>query len=276
MLAPMRTSMPSTVRPASSACAHPPADRLGVGRVGQDDRELVAAEAGEHVAGAQHRAQTRADLLEHEVAGAVAERVVELLEAVEVDEQQRDRRAAERGRPRGARRSDRSRWRRFGRPVRSSVVRLAADLGEAADVRDRQRRAGHRRERRPRGEHDGRRGRTLQAGVDEHAERRERERERRGEHGERSAPPGAGPPAGCHADSAISSRPAAHRTSMRRPLHVRAARRAGRGRANRPRRRPRGRRRASPTRGRRASRGARGRATVERGTPEVADDIGDC
>ena len=56
----------------------------------QDDRELVAAEPGERVLRTQQRAQTRADLAQHLVARVVAERVVELLEAVEVDEQQRE------------------------------------------------------------------------------------------------------------------------------------------------------------------------------------------
>ena len=55
----------------------------------QHDRELVAAEPGERVLFAQQRAQARADLAQHLVARVVAERVVELLEAVEVDEQQR-------------------------------------------------------------------------------------------------------------------------------------------------------------------------------------------
>ena len=52
--------------------------------------ELVAAEAGDHVAGAQHAAQALGDDLEQAVAGAVAERVVDDLEVVEVDEQHRD------------------------------------------------------------------------------------------------------------------------------------------------------------------------------------------
>src|SRR5262249_59614577 len=55
-----------------------------------DDRELVAAEARERVARSQHLRQARADLAQHLVAGVMAERVVELLEAVEVDQQQRE------------------------------------------------------------------------------------------------------------------------------------------------------------------------------------------
>ena len=55
----------------------------------EDDRELVAAEPCERVVVAQQLLQARADLAQHLVAGVVAERVVELLEAVEVDQQQR-------------------------------------------------------------------------------------------------------------------------------------------------------------------------------------------
>ena len=55
----------------------------------EDDRELVAAEPGERVVVAQELLQARADLAQHLVAGVVAERVVELLEAVEVDQEQR-------------------------------------------------------------------------------------------------------------------------------------------------------------------------------------------
>ena len=56
----------------------------------EDDRELVAAEARERVVVAQELLQARADLAQDLVAGVVAERVVELLEAVEVDQQQRE------------------------------------------------------------------------------------------------------------------------------------------------------------------------------------------
>jgi hypothetical protein len=55
--------------------------------------ELVAAEAGEEVAAAQHLAQAMGDLDQEPVALLVAERVVDLLEAIEVDQQQRRERA---------------------------------------------------------------------------------------------------------------------------------------------------------------------------------------
>ena len=51
-----------------------------------EDRELVAAEAGDGVVGAQRVAQALAADLEQAVAGGVAERVVDLLEVVEVEE----------------------------------------------------------------------------------------------------------------------------------------------------------------------------------------------
>ena len=53
----------------------------------EQDRELVAAEPGDDVAGADRRAQPHGDLDEQAVAGVVADAVVDLLEAVEVDEQ---------------------------------------------------------------------------------------------------------------------------------------------------------------------------------------------
>jgi hypothetical protein len=52
----------------------------------QHDRELVAAQAGERVLVAQQPGHARTDLAQDLVAGMVAERVIELLEAVEVDE----------------------------------------------------------------------------------------------------------------------------------------------------------------------------------------------
>ena len=61
---------------------------LLVGVVAQD-RELVAAEARDGVLGARRFAQALGRLREHHVAGLVAQRVVDELEAVEVDEQHR-------------------------------------------------------------------------------------------------------------------------------------------------------------------------------------------
>ena len=55
-----------------------------------EHRELVAAEAGDHVLRAQHGAQARADRAQQLVAGVVAERVVEHLQVVDVEEEQRE------------------------------------------------------------------------------------------------------------------------------------------------------------------------------------------
>ena len=60
---------------------------LEVGRVVGEDRELVAAQAGDEVAGADRVGDPLGDGLEERVAGGVAERVVDDLEVVEVDEQ---------------------------------------------------------------------------------------------------------------------------------------------------------------------------------------------
>ena len=59
-------------------------------RASRTTRELVAAEPRERVVVAHAGAEPRPDLAQHLVAGMVAQRVVELLEAVEVDEQERE------------------------------------------------------------------------------------------------------------------------------------------------------------------------------------------
>ena len=59
-------------------------------RADLDDGEFVAADAGDGVGLAQQRAQPLADFLDELVAGIVAERVVDLLEAVEIEHQQGD------------------------------------------------------------------------------------------------------------------------------------------------------------------------------------------
>ena len=59
--------------------------------------ELVAAQAGDDVALAQARAEALGDLLQQHVAGLVPEGVVDVLEAVEVDEQRRELLAVARG-----------------------------------------------------------------------------------------------------------------------------------------------------------------------------------
>ena len=69
-------------------------DRLVlVGEAVDQDAELVAAEAGDDVAGAQVGAQPRRDRPQQLVAGVVAEAVVDQLEVVEVEEEDADRRA---------------------------------------------------------------------------------------------------------------------------------------------------------------------------------------
>ena len=64
---------------------HPAAEPLHVHALGQQDGELVAAEAGHDAAPAQGVAQARADQAQQLVAGLVAEAVVDALEAVEVE-----------------------------------------------------------------------------------------------------------------------------------------------------------------------------------------------
>jgi hypothetical protein len=72
-------------------------DGLGLGDAvdrRQQDGELVATQAADGVRVAQDRTQPRADLAEQLVPVGVAEAVVDLLEPVQVDEQERDLLAA--------------------------------------------------------------------------------------------------------------------------------------------------------------------------------------
>ena len=62
---------------------------VGLVEIGQQQAELVAAEAGERVRVADRAADALGDLDQQLVAGGVAERIVDLLEAVEVHQQDR-------------------------------------------------------------------------------------------------------------------------------------------------------------------------------------------
>src|SRR6059036_863989 len=64
-------------------------DALARGVLAQDG-ELVAAEPAEGVVGTQRRGHPRGDLAQHRVAGVVAEAVVDALEAIEVEEDDRE------------------------------------------------------------------------------------------------------------------------------------------------------------------------------------------
>jgi hypothetical protein len=61
-----------------------------VGLLGEHDDELIAAEAPDRVGAAHDALQAFGDGLESDVAGAVAQAVVDQLEVVEVDEHHRD------------------------------------------------------------------------------------------------------------------------------------------------------------------------------------------
>ena len=90
MLAVTVTSRPSKCERVAQAGGDPGGEVLDlvVGDVLEDDRELVAAEPGQGVPGAHHRAQPVGHLDEQRVAGGVAEAVVDHLEHVEVQEHQ--------------------------------------------------------------------------------------------------------------------------------------------------------------------------------------------
>ena len=93
MLASTRTVTPSTVNGGASARGRAAATvsaPLGVDVV-QEDGELVAAEAGEQVVarGRRQPGEPLGHVAEQVVAGVVAQAVVDLLEPVEVEQQQR-------------------------------------------------------------------------------------------------------------------------------------------------------------------------------------------
>ena len=98
MLALTRTVTPSTENGGSSTVADAAGQLLRPRRCSastQQHRELVAAEAGKHVAGAvQLLAQPGGHQPQQVVAGVVPEAVVDLLEPVEVQQQQRAARGA--------------------------------------------------------------------------------------------------------------------------------------------------------------------------------------
>ena len=93
-LADTRSSCSPIWKPACERLVEPVADRervVLVADVAAQQRELVAAEAGGEVVGPRRRLQALGDRLQQRVADLVAERVVDVLEAVEVEEQHRDR-----------------------------------------------------------------------------------------------------------------------------------------------------------------------------------------
>ena len=86
--------IPSSSNGASSAATIRSATCRPVGAVARADEqhgELVAAQAGERVARFHGVAQAAGDVLQQPVAVGVAERVVDGLEIVEVDDHERER-----------------------------------------------------------------------------------------------------------------------------------------------------------------------------------------
>ncbi len=94
MLMPTSTSWPTTTNGSSKACRifHTTVATPGEIRAGrQEHAELVAAEAGDGVRVAQAGDEALADELQQHVAVIVPERVVHVLEAVEIEHHQRQR-----------------------------------------------------------------------------------------------------------------------------------------------------------------------------------------
>ena len=63
--------------------------RIGLAEIPQQQRELVAAEPPDHVGGAHLARQHVRDRLEHLVAGGMAERIVDRLQPVDIEQDQR-------------------------------------------------------------------------------------------------------------------------------------------------------------------------------------------
>ena len=110
---------------------------------GLQDDELVAAEAGDDVGLADMAAQPVGDRAQQQVAARMAERVVDLLELVEVDEKDGDRAGLVESRQRAGP-SGRGGSSRLGRPVSAIVAGEVIDaglggvaLGDVLDQNDR-------------------------------------------------------------------------------------------------------------------------------------------
>ena len=92
MLAQMWSATESTSSGWSSAASSRSAQDLGLGLAAVDEqRELVAADPREHGRLADHLAQPARDALDRQVPELVAERVVDRLEVVEVEQHHRQR-----------------------------------------------------------------------------------------------------------------------------------------------------------------------------------------
>ena len=92
---------------------------------GRHERELIARQARQQCLFARRakidqRAQTSADLAQHRISGGVAERVVDLLEAIEVEQQHRHRLSSRAVRGQSTAASPSRNRVRLGSPVRPS------------------------------------------------------------------------------------------------------------------------------------------------------------
>ena len=108
MLAPITTSLPLIWKGSAKAATMPLGERSGILGVAHgilQHHELVAAEAGDDVGAAHGVAQPVGHHAQELVAAGMAQRIVDLLELVEVDEMDRERpapaQAGHRQRPSG-------------------------------------------------------------------------------------------------------------------------------------------------------------------------------
>ena len=130
----VRPSAERDGRPGQDAAEHLRDDASGVGGgVRQDEQELLAAVAALDVRAAEHLTKQPSGAREHGISGQVAVLVVDVLEAIEVEHDHRQRRL----RPLRAPQLDRSVSIACGRlkhPVRASRMPLLADLADQLDV----------------------------------------------------------------------------------------------------------------------------------------------
>ena len=112
-------------------------DAIGLALGEQHDGELVAGNAGQRILRLQQPAQATGKRQQDGVAGSVTDRVVDLLELVDIDARGRSGGAYRPGlRTSGPLQAGHRRAARFGRPVRLSCTASCSSRSSASSLRD--------------------------------------------------------------------------------------------------------------------------------------------